>query len=175
MWPAGSVRTSLNKKPHHGTKVKTALLAICPVAVASAAVAEEPDDVKSLSLSDCTLPRVIMARRFESLHRNADTGKVMMPTLDGMRAISAKAKDNARPITDQLSVSDLSQFNVLRSRLIALQMRQVIESRYDKHLQLLQQMALALDNGYRWSMPPDPNGPYAAAIEWSRCLPQATR
>lgn len=143
--------------------MKAFLLFACLFGAASACSADEPEGTKKLASADCTVPAVVSIRRYESLQRAAATARMLTPILDQFSKLSSKAKDNSRPIGEQLSLDDLDKFGALKQRLLTLQTKQVIESRYDKRLELLQQMALIEDNRYRWGTSPSEKDPYAAA------------
>ena len=113
--------------------MRRTLLAVCLVAAASSGLhAEESAGVKKIPVADCTLPKVWMTRDYESISRDGETEKSLMPMLSKMQAFAEKAHDSTRPVGDQLSAQERADFNVLRSRMIALQYRQLIESRYQE-------------------------------------------
>jgi hypothetical protein len=126
---------------------------------ASLCSAEEPTSVTSRKMVDCTVPNVVMDESYEADHRISDLAATTMPLLDKMRALAAKAPDPKRSMGDQLSGKDNEQFGELRSRLITLQWHRLIESRYSKHLELIEKMTESVDTTYRWGREPDEKSP----------------
>jgi len=145
-------------------QVKAAIVIAACVAGVSNSVEAAPSDLSTLSPAECTVPAVVGTLRYESLQRSAKLGKATLPVLEGIEKLSSSVKDNSRPVGEQLSPSDLGQFGSLRQRLLTLQVKQLIESRYDKHLELLQQMVQAEDMRHRWGKEPEVNGPYGPAL-----------
>ncbi|MFL9900041.1 hypothetical protein PQR71_18120 [Paraburkholderia fungorum] len=155
--------------------MKKTLVAACLVAVASGLHAEESAGVKEISVADCKLPRVAGQLVYEEITRTGNMAKTMIAMLSTMQAISAKAPDSKRPIKDTLSADDLSEFSATRVRVIALQTRQIIESRYERHLELLQQVAQAVDTSYRWGTEPDEKSPIFPTYGLVRLLANGER
>jgi hypothetical protein len=147
---------------HREKNMKPMTVLLSVALVSSYALAEEPDDVLKLQVAECTVPADIGARRFESLHRIADTP--IIPVLNQIKALAAKARDSSLSVGEQLSGQDNARFGELRQQMIAMQTRSLVESRYDKHLELLEKMAEAADGSYRWGSEADQKSPYAAAF-----------
>lgn len=125
--------------------------------------AEEPASVTSGKMADCTVPNVVMDESYEADHRVADLAATTLPLLNKMKALAAKAPDPKRSVGEQLSREDNEQFGEIRSRLIALQWHRAIESRYSKHLELIERMTESVDTTYRWGREPDEKSPEFAA------------
>jgi hypothetical protein len=130
---------------------------------ASLCCAEESASVTSRKLADCTVPDVVGIKMYESDRRIADLARNTLPLLGKMQALAAKAPDPKRPVGEQLSREDNEQFGEIRSRLIALQWHRLIESRYSKHLELIEKMTESVDTTFRWSRQPDENSPDSEA------------
>lgn len=137
-------------------KITFALVALL---FASLCSAHEPTSVTSKKMADCTVPNVVMDESYEADHRIADLAATTLPLLDKMKALAAKASDPKRSVGDQLSGKDNEQFGEIRSRLITLQWHRLIESRYSKHLELIEKMAESVDTTYRWGREPDEKSP----------------
>ncbi|PMS33204.1 hypothetical protein [Trinickia symbiotica] len=135
--------------------MKTTLPLFALLVIASICRAEEPASVTSRKMADCTVPDVIGVRMYESDRRVAELSPTTMPLLDKMKALADKAHDPKRPVGEQLSGKDNEQLGEIRSRLMALQWHRLIESRYSKHLQLIEEMTESVDAKYRWGRDPD--------------------
>ena len=139
--------------------MKTAFSVIALLAATSICRAEEPASVTSRKMADCTVPDVIGIRMYESDRRVADLVPTTMPLLNKMKALVEKAHDPKRSVGEQLSRKDNEEFGEIRSRLMALQWHRLIESRYAKHLELIEKMTESVDATYRWGREPDEKSP----------------
>ncbi|MGN6083160.1 hypothetical protein [Trinickia sp.] len=139
--------------------MKTALPLLALVIAASICRAEEPDSVTARKMADCTVPAVVGIKMYEADQRIADLVPTTMPLLTRMQALVAKAHNPKQPVGEQLSGEDNEEFGEIRSRLMTLQWHQLIESRYAKHMQLIEKMDEAVDTAYRWGREPDESSP----------------
>lgn len=110
-------------------------------------------------MADCTVPKVVMNKSHEADGRADALYPTIRPLLLQMKALAEKASDPKRAIGDQLSAADSEQFGEVRSRLLALQWRALVEGNYSKHMELIEMMAEAVDTDYRWGREPDEKSP----------------
>ena len=101
---------------------------------------------------------------YESDRRVADLVPTNLPLLDKMKVLVEKAHDPKRAVGEQLSGKDNEEFGEIRSRLMAMQWRRLIESRYSKHLQLIEKMTESVDAKYRWAATRTKRADYMANI-----------
>jgi hypothetical protein len=137
-------------------KIKIALFALL---FASLCSAEEPASVTSRKLADCTVPEVVSIESYEANRRAADLAPAILPLIDKMKALANKAPDPKRSVGEQLSGKDNEEFGEIRSRMMTLQWHELIESRYEKHLELIETMTESVDTIYRWGRYPDAKDP----------------
>jgi hypothetical protein len=140
--------------------MKTIFPLVALLAATSLCYAEEPASVTNKKIVDCTVAKVVMTEKYESLQRINALYPSIRLLLTEMQALAAKAHDPKRPVGEQLSGQDNEHFGELRSRLMALQWRNLIESRHSKHMELIEKMGESVDLDYRWGRAPDEKSPY---------------
>lgn len=114
------------------------------------------DDVSS---DNCKLRDVIARMQFESIEKAATIAEQTLPVLDQLKQIGSKAKDSDKLLRDQLSTEDIIKFTELRERLKTTQLAQLIESRRQRDLTVIEKMTMIADKDYRWNEQPKENDP----------------
>lgn len=151
-------KKTANRDLKTGNEMKTTV-ALLALIFASLCAAEEPASVTSRKMADCTVSDVIGVKMYESDHRSAALAPSILPLLNKMKALADRASDPKRAVGDQLSGKDNEEFGEIRSRLMALRWRQLVESNYSNHMDLIEKMAEAVDTSYRWGRDPDEKSP----------------
>lgn len=114
------------------------------------------DDVP---LERCELREVIARMQFESVEKAAAIAEQTLPVLKQMEQISAKAKIQDKPLKDQLAADDLIKLTELSQRFKTTQLAQLMESRRQRDLMVIEKMTMIADRDYRWNDHPAENDP----------------
>lgn len=134
----------------------TILLAAIPIL---AVAAERGMRVADLPLERCGLREVISRMEFESGEKAAAIAEQALPVLEEIEKINSKATVQYRPIQDQLSSEDIGKFTELTQRLKVIQLAQIMESRRERDLMVIEKMVMIADRVYRWQDYPKENDP----------------
>jgi hypothetical protein len=78
----------------------------------------------------CTVDEAVATLRFNEIQYRGDRAKQQQIVLNGLKRINEKAKDNSRPIGEQLSSADVAEFSRLQQRFQTVQLYNLIESGY---------------------------------------------
>jgi len=132
------------------------LLAVIPML---ATAAEQRMRVTDLPLERCELREVIARAQFESVEKAAAIAEQALPLLDQLDQIASKATIPNKLIKDQLSPEDIGKFTELSQRLKTTQLAQLMESRRQRDLMVLEKMVMVADREYRWQDPPNEDNP----------------
>lgn len=114
------------------------------------------DDV---SPDNCKLRDVIARIQFESIEKAAAIAEQSLPVVDQLKQLVNKAKDSNKPLQDQLATEDIIKFTELRERLKTTQLAQLMESRRQRDLMVIEKMTMIADRDYRWNDQPKENDP----------------
>ena len=118
------------------------------------AQAAERYKVADLPLDRCELQEVIARMSFESIQNIAVIAEQSMLILDQIGQINSKATIPNKPIGDQLSPEDIAKFAELGQRQKTLTLAQLIESRRQRDLIVIEKMTMLADQNYRWKTEP---------------------
>ncbi len=115
--------------------------------------------VSDLALDHCELREVISRKQFDSIGKAAAIAEQALPLLEGLDVINSKATVPNKPIKDQLSTDDISKFSELSQRLKSAQISQLMESRRERDLKVIEKMVMIADRDYRWQKQPKEKDP----------------
>lgn len=124
-----------------------------------AVAAEQGMKVSDLSLERCELREVIARKQYESIDKAAAIAEQTSPLLKQLLAINSKATIPNKPIKDQLSADDIGEFSELSQRLKSAQISQLMESRRERDLKVIERMVMISDRDYRWQEQPEEKDP----------------
>ncbi|MEM5537541.1 hypothetical protein WNY58_14220 [Neptuniibacter pectenicola] len=124
-----------------------------------AGAAERGMKVSDLSLGRCELREVIARKQFESTDRAAAIAEQTLPLLKELEVINSKGTVPNKPIKDQLSADDIGKFAELSQRLKSAQISQLMESRRERDLKVMERMVMIADRDYRWQEQPEEKDP----------------
>jgi hypothetical protein len=114
--------------------------------------------LEKLTSQQCTLPRVIDVLTLQSLNRTEPIHKNQIKTLEELKQLNSKATDDNKPIGEQLSIEDSEKFSSAAQRSKTMNMALLVESRFQRDLNVIQKLTVIADNYYRWNKLPDENG-----------------
>lgn len=123
--------------------------------------------IDNIPLRQCKLQNVAALLILQSIKREAVISTNLIKTLDELRNLSLKARDSKKPIGEQLSITDLAKFSKAFQQVQTMKMANLVESRYQRDLRLIQKLTEIADNYYRWEKLPDENSKdilYAAIL-----------
>lgn len=149
-------------------RITTLLLALIPLV---ATATERGMRVADLPLGRCELREVIARMQFESVEKAAAIAEQTLPILKQLEHINSKATIPGKPIRDQLSPEDIGKFTESSQRLKTTQLAQLMESRRQRDLMVIEKMVMVADREYRWQDYPkekDPDSTIYAAIQLLR-------
>jgi hypothetical protein len=112
-----------------------------------------------LSVEHCEFRHVIARMQFESVEKAAAIAEQALPVLKQLEQITNKATHPDKPIKDQLSTEDIVKFTELRERLKTTQIAQLMESRRQRDLMVIEKMTMIADREYRWNDHPAESDP----------------
>ncbi len=137
-------------------RIAALLLVLIPIVVGAA---EQGMKVSDLSLERCELREVIARMQYESTETAAAIAEQTLPLLKQLEAINSKATVPNKPIKDQLSSDDIAKFSEINQRLKSAQLSQLMESRRQRNLTVIEKMVMISDREYRWLEQPEEKDP----------------
>jgi len=149
-------------------RIAALLLTLIPIL---AGAVERGMRVSDLPLERCELREVIARTQFASEEKAAAIAEQSLPLLNQLLQINSKATISNKPIKDQLSTEDIAKFTELNQRLKTTQLAQLMESRRQRDLMVIEKMVMVADREYRWQDYPkekDPDSTISAAIQLLR-------
>jgi len=115
--------------------------------------------VSDLSLERCEFREVIARMQYESIEKAAAIAEQSLPVLKQLEQINVKAKIPGKPLQDQLDPQDIAKFTELSQRLQTTQIAQLMESRRQRDLMVIEKMVMLADREYRWQDHPSEKDP----------------
>lgn len=128
------------------------LLLLVSVAIAGPAVAQSKwnPDVASVPVAQCSVQEVTSRMKFQGIEGAANLANGQMPILGELERLNSKAKDDKRPVGEQLSAADNARFGELTQRLKVGQLGDYVESRRQRDATELQRLVQVADREYRF-------------------------
>jgi hypothetical protein len=102
--------------------------------------------------------------KFESIEKAALIAEQALPVIEQLKQITNKAKTSDKPLKDQLPTEDVIEFAELSERMKTMTLAQLIESRRQRDLMVIEQMVMMADREYRWKDHPSENDGQAFTI-----------
>ncbi len=113
----------------------------------------------ALTAEHCELREVIARMQFESIEKAAAIAEQVLPVIKHLEELTNKAKKPDIPIKDQLSSEDIIKFTELSERIKTTNLAQLMESRRQRDLTVIEKMTMIADREYRWNDHPAENDP----------------
>jgi len=117
--------------------------------------------INSLPLDQCKLQRVINILTVDSAKRAAKIAKSTLPTIQSIVTITGQAKIPNEPLATQLSPTNNWEFGNATQRLTTEELVMLIESMYQRDLNVIENLIRVDDEYYRWNKIPNQNDPDA--------------
>ena len=117
------------------------------------------DQVRALPPEKCTLDMVFMLTDQESSELDMTMVKQQSELMQELGRISSGAKDNSRPIGEQIDKSATDQFARVSQRFSALNLSRLAESKRTNDLLLIRRMVEVADHDQRWGAITDKSHP----------------
>jgi hypothetical protein len=111
------------------------------------------------SSGHCELRDVIARMKFESIERAAAIAEQVLPIIKQLEELTNKAKKPDIPIKDQLSSDDIIKFTELSERIKTTNLAQLMESRRERDLTVIEKMTMIADRANRWNDHPAEDDP----------------
>jgi hypothetical protein len=120
------------------------------VFVTSAAAAGLPESINTIPLAECNLRSIRGVIHHENMNRQAQMAGRMIPLLEEMEAIAAKAPKSNVSVGEQLSRDDSSRFAEIRQKMISISGLKLIESNRVRDFESVIHLTETADRNYRW-------------------------
>lgn len=146
------------------------VLAIVPTLVFSAGLDMR---VAALPIDRCELGEVAARLRLVSTDKMAAISEQVIPILEEISQLNSSATDSSKSVGEQLSRDDVGRWAKLTQRFHTMNLSQMIESRVQRDLDVIEKLVIVADQEYRWHKIPnedDPDYVYHAIIQLLRML-----
>jgi len=117
------------------------------------------EQIRALPPEKCTLDTVFMLTNEESMQLDLTMTRQQAELMQELGRISDAAKDNTRPISDQIDKSAVGEFERVSQRFGALNLSRMAESKRTNDLLLIRSMVEVADHDQRWDQIIDKNHP----------------
>jgi hypothetical protein len=108
------------------------------------------DQIRALPPDKCTLDTVLMLTNEESMQLDLTMVRQQSELMQELGRIGSAAKDNSRPIGEQIDKSATDQFARVSQRFSALNLSRLAESTRTNDLLLIRKMVEVADHDQRW-------------------------